>query len=116
MKSLTKDDVKRVATDLIKATGKTSSHEVKKQLRAEDFFAKQDEVSKFLTEVAGEEGWDRTHNVDHYEYGIPDPNAASPSQQLLGINKVMAANAQPAPTNVQDAVAQAIAPDPNNLP
>lgn len=109
MKTTTKADVLRVAIALIAATGKTSSHEVKKQLRAEDFFAKQDEVSKLMSEVAGEQGWDRSHNVDHYEYSIPDPNQASPSQQLANLNA-----APPAPTNVQDAVSQALDPDPND--
>jgi hypothetical protein len=113
MKTLTKADVKRLAEDCIRANGKTSSHEVKMAARAEDFFAQQGMVSDILAEVAGEENWDRTHNTDHYEYGIPDPNAASPSQQLLNITATPVV--QPA-TNVQDAVAQAIAPDPQNLP
>lgn len=114
MKTLTKADVLRVAITLMAVNGTTTSHEVKKQLRAEDFFAKQSEVSKLLAEIASEDSWDRTYAVDHCVYSIPDPNAASPSQQLLMANQ--AAVSQPDPNvaavipaaNVQDAVNQVI--------
>lgn len=76
-----KNEVKRVASDLIKTNGGTSSLEVKEQLRRENFEARQSEVSAYLQEVAREEGYNTEQrnntsgNVYNY-YTAPTATAA----------------------------------------
>lgn len=51
MKNLTRTDVFFTAFELIKLNGQTTSLEVKNELRTQDFYAIQKDVSKFLYEL-----------------------------------------------------------------
>jgi len=72
IKDLTKADVYDVAMDLIEENGSTTTLDVKKELRNNGFFAKQVEVSNFMSEVADEENWSFTFNGVHRVYKFDD--------------------------------------------
>lgn len=90
MKPITVADVLRVALALIAANGTTSTHEVKMQLRAEHFFAKQDEVSKAMDELYADPAnkLERHYVAGHWEYALDltPAGAGSPSQTLLSLS------------------------------
>ena len=77
-KQINKSEVLRVATALIAANGFTTSLDVKNQLRAEDFEARQNEVSAYLQEVANDQNYASktvTTPTLHNEYSL---NTAAP--------------------------------------
>lgn len=68
MKTLNKEIVKRVAENLLIDNGKTTTLEVKKKLRARNYFALQADISLFLAHISEEEGWDYDCNGVHRTY------------------------------------------------
>jgi hypothetical protein len=77
-KNLTKDDVKRVAEALIKINGTTTTKDVKDQLRAEGYFAKQGGVSEMMATICDEEtDWQYSFNGTYREYVIDGVHTAS---------------------------------------
>lgn len=56
-KQLTKQEVLRVATDLISKNGKTTTLEVKTVLRNEGFWAEQSDVSSYMDQLHNEQSW-----------------------------------------------------------
>lgn len=85
-KATTKDDVKRVATDLIKMHGHTTSLDVKTELRNRGFWATQDEVALHMSHIYKDLNWKRvwtfntctdghfTCTIGHYTYTSDDAN------------------------------------------
>ena len=105
MKTITKDDVKRAATELAK-TGPITTNDVKMKLRAEGFFADQNTVSELIKEIYDEDNgeWSRTFKDNHWEYTKVDPSLGSPSQQLLQANAAATAPTGSAQDQISDAV------------
>lgn len=68
MKNLTKSDVFDVATDLIEENGSTTTLDVKNELRARGFFAKQADVSEHMLAIADSENWNFTYTGVHRQY------------------------------------------------
>ncbi len=75
-KHIDKDIVLKTATKLMQDKGKTSSLEVKEQLRADGYWAKQEPVRDLLRELKSEHNWN-VNDVGHLEYSLPV--AATPS-------------------------------------
>lgn len=69
-KQLTLDDVKRVALALISLNGTTTTKDVKDQLRAEDYFAKQHIVSDMMATLHDIESWSFIFNGTFREYTL----------------------------------------------
>ena len=62
LKTTTRDDVKRVALELIDKNGNTSTLDVKLQLRKEGYYATQNLISGFMTDIINEVGLDASNN------------------------------------------------------
>lgn len=72
LKTTDKIAVLIVACDLMKQNGQTTTLEVKNELRNQGYDARQMQVSQFMSELAGEEGWP---SVDSQTTGITNlPN------------------------------------------
>lgn len=56
MKTLTRDDVKKVATALIIINAETTTLEVKRTLRKNGFWATQDQVREFMLDITSKDG------------------------------------------------------------
>ena len=96
-KNLTKDDVKRVAIGLLSINGTATTKDVKDQLRAEDYFAKQAFISDMMATLCDEEGWKYTFNGTYREYSFDGQNAAtSPATQSASQALASASGANPA--------------------
>lgn len=67
-KAIDKAAVKKAAEELFDANGKTTTLEVKEKLRADGFFALQNEVSQFMSEISAEEDWDYQSNGQFNTY------------------------------------------------
>jgi acyl carrier protein len=93
-----KADVRRAAESLITLHGKTTSLDVKNQLRAEEFWATQREVSDMLQEIAREDGYDvqvdtsTGHNFNVYSrqtqaqtVSVPHSNSGSVVDRIIAI-------------------------------
>lgn len=78
MKSLTKDDVKRVYEELLDSNGSTNNLEIKEKLRSDGFWATQAEVSKLMQEIDSEEGLDYTYNGQYRVYHKPGASTSIP--------------------------------------
>lgn len=84
MKTLNKEIVKRVAENLLIANGKTTTLEVKKKLRARNYFALQADISLFLAHISEEEGWEYECNGVYRTYYL-ESNFESNMQNGLKI-------------------------------
>lgn len=69
-KPIDKQAVKDAAVELINKNGKTSNLEVKEDLRAKGYWAKQEDVRELMKALAGEENWERHYNGSFNEYSI----------------------------------------------
>jgi hypothetical protein len=68
MKSLTKQDVKDAAVKLMEEHDSTTTLDVKNALRAEGFWATQNQVSEIMDEIYSEENWDYANPNGYREY------------------------------------------------
>jgi hypothetical protein len=105
MKSLTKSDVYDVALDLIEENGSTTTLDVKTELRARNFSARQADVSEHMIEIAAEEKWGFSFNGVHRVYKIataqPATNASLSNQlKSAGTMQVNIQNMIPASKTV----------------
>jgi len=75
--TLIKDIVKATAEELIKDNGDTTTLEVKRELRLRGFWATQDEVRRFMDEIASEENYDVQNNGQFRSFSkiISNPNS-----------------------------------------
>ena len=79
MKNLTKQDVLSVAVALMNANGSTTSLDVKNQLRADDFNARQQEVGEFMRELQIEQNWDKNSTGLYNVYSVAAPSTSTSS-------------------------------------
>lgn len=76
-KTTEKDDVKRVAEQLIEDNGSTTNLDVKMQLRKEGYYATQGIISNFMSELIDDEGWHVTNNGRFRTVGHSDVSAVN---------------------------------------
>jgi hypothetical protein len=75
MKTLTKVAVLVMAVDLMKDNNSTTTLDVKNALRAEGYFAKQQDVSDFMYKIAQEEKWNINESNGIYRvFTLPNVN------------------------------------------
>lgn len=77
MKNLTSDIVLSAALDLIQKNGKTTTLEVKNHLRVQSFWAKQQDVSRMMADLAEAHGWESVSNGVYNVYSISQSTPAS---------------------------------------
>lgn len=77
-KKIDKDIVFKTATQLMTDNGKTSSLEVKEELRKNGYWAKQEPVRDLLRELKSEHNWD-VNDVGHLEYSLPSKASSAAS-------------------------------------
>jgi hypothetical protein len=70
-KPLSSQDVHSVAVRLMKERGRTTTLDVKLQLRTEGLFAEQQSVSDAMKHLAGVHGWQATASHGHLVYTLP---------------------------------------------
>lgn len=75
LKSITPNAVRQAATTLILAEGGTSTLIVQQFLRNRGYRADQTEVSKYLSTVASQQGWDINDNGLFQVYYFPTLSA-----------------------------------------
>lgn len=76
-KTLTKDAVRDVARELLEANDKTTTLEIKEELRDLGYEAVQADVSAFMDEIHPEEGWSFSTNGVYREYAEDSVSASS---------------------------------------
>jgi len=89
MKNLTLDAVKDVTLDLISKNGKTSSLDVKNELRNQGYFATQSTVSDFMNDLYTSREVDYTVNGRYREYtyvSVAAPSVSSVQSNLGGLS------------------------------
>ena len=72
-KKITQDIVKDKAYALMSKYGKTTTLDVKNALRAEDYWAVQQEISAMMDAIQQSEGWDFHANGRHRTYFLVNP-------------------------------------------
>jgi len=75
-KKIDKDAVFKTAVKLMTDNGKTSSLEVKEELRKDGYWAKQEPVRDLLRELKSEHNWN-VNDVGHIEYSLPTATSAA---------------------------------------
>ena len=90
--NVTKADVQNIAISQIDLNGQTTTLEIKKEARAKDLWAKQDEISGLVSdlvnegvlEVIGDNGIHRFYNkgVNATATAVADPSASAPTTQV----------------------------------
>lgn len=88
-KKIDKSIVQHHAEALMNKNGSTTTLDVKTALRQGGYFAEQNVVSDFMTELKAELDWDSSSNGKFNTYSIPDPITVSSSNVQTGtVNKV----------------------------
>lgn len=85
-KTLDKGVVQKAAEALMKKNDATTTLEVKKALRADDYFAEQRKVSDFMLELSSELDWPYTTNGLHNSYTFSDPSDPTTSSSSSSSN------------------------------
>ena len=92
-KTFTKDDVKRVAESMMQVNGSTTTKDVKDQLRAEGFFAKQAAVSEMMATLCDEEtDWQYSFNGTYREYTLGNSAHTAITSGAPGISQQLASH------------------------
>jgi len=81
-----KNSVMQAALQLIARNGKTTSLEVKQELRAQGYWAKQSTVSSILQEVQSEQNWKKEEAGGHLEYSLPTMTTFKSARQVAVVN------------------------------
>jgi nucleoside phosphorylase len=84
LKPLSKKDVYRAAVTLMHSNGSTTNLDIKYKLRAEGFYATQDDVSYLMDALATQNGWRRAPAAGHFIFTLPPHSNAKPARPAKG--------------------------------